>query len=155
MTQPVTVKWYREPYIWLLISLPLSAVIGGIITLWLALESDDGLVVDDYYKRGLEINRTLERDRLASRYELSARLQMAGQSGRPFRIVLKSNESFTPPGRIEVSFLHATRKGYDKHLLMDRVNDNAYQGRQPELVRGKWYVLIEADDWRLIKKVVI
>ena len=66
--------WYREPFVWLVILFPASAVIGGMITISLAISSDDGLVVDDYYKRGLEINRTLERDKAAARHGIQATL---------------------------------------------------------------------------------
>ena len=33
--------WYREPYVWLLISIPAAAVLAGLITLALAIASDD------------------------------------------------------------------------------------------------------------------
>ena len=55
-----TRPWFREPWVWLLIALPASAVLGGMVTIWIAVDSDDGLVVDDYYKRGLEINKKLD-----------------------------------------------------------------------------------------------
>ena len=57
--------WHREPLVWLVIAFPLAAVIGGFATLYLAIRSWDGLVVDDYYKKGLEINKVLARDELA------------------------------------------------------------------------------------------
>lgn len=37
--------WYREPWPWVLIALPLLSVIGCGITLWLALSHPDYLVV--------------------------------------------------------------------------------------------------------------
>ena len=67
--------WHKEHYVWLIIFFPLLAVVGGIITFILAINSNDGLVVDDYYKQGLEINRTLERDQNAANYELDADIQ--------------------------------------------------------------------------------
>jgi hypothetical protein len=33
--------WHREPYVWLLISIPAAAVLAGLITLALAIASDD------------------------------------------------------------------------------------------------------------------
>ena len=51
-----TKRWYAEPWVWLLIALPMTAVIGGMITIYLAVTTSDGLVVDDYYKRGKAIN---------------------------------------------------------------------------------------------------
>ncbi len=51
--------WYREPYVWLLIAIPACAVVAGFVTLALAIATDDGLVVDDYYWQGKQINRVL------------------------------------------------------------------------------------------------
>ena len=57
--------WYREPFVWMVISFPLAAVIAGTITIYLAIVSFDGLVVDNYYQRGLEINKVLDRESFA------------------------------------------------------------------------------------------
>jgi len=80
--------WFREPWVWLIIALPASAVFGGIITIWIAVESDDGLVQDDYYKYGMEINKTLDRDKAAVQYELVANL-IISEFQRP-RIIFRS-----------------------------------------------------------------
>ena len=53
--------WYREPWPWILMAGPAIVVVAGAVTLWLALASDDGLVAQDYYKRGLAINRVLDK----------------------------------------------------------------------------------------------
>ena len=52
--------------VWMIIMIPFSAVVMGGVMLTLAVSSDDGLVTDDYYRKGLQINRTLERDALAA-----------------------------------------------------------------------------------------
>ena len=51
--------WYREPWPWILMAPPAAAVIAGAATVWIAVGSADGLVADDYYKRGLAINQVL------------------------------------------------------------------------------------------------
>ena len=38
--------WYKEPWPWVIISIPLAAVIMGLITLYLALTRPDYLVVE-------------------------------------------------------------------------------------------------------------
>ena len=53
--------WYKQLWPWLLISLPASAVFGGIATFILAVNSPNALVADDYYKQGLAINQQTER----------------------------------------------------------------------------------------------
>ncbi|MEX2523568.1 MAG: FixH family protein [Gammaproteobacteria bacterium] len=142
--------WYREPYVWLLIFFPFSAIVGGIITTWLAVQSSDGLVVDDYYKRGLEINRTMERDRAAERHGLGAELLFEADADKA-RIHLKSDASYSPPDRIHIRFLHATRGGFDKEGYLNRIAPELYETDLPELIRGQWYILLEAENWRLLE----
>ena len=51
MTEPadaiVPRPWYREPWPWVLIAIPLATVIASGITLWLVLTHPDPLVVQD------------------------------------------------------------------------------------------------------------
>jgi len=49
-------NWKREPLVWMLIAIPLSAVIMGVVMITLAIQSFSGLVVDDYYKKNWPTN---------------------------------------------------------------------------------------------------
>lgn len=147
-------SWYREPYVWLLIAFPLLAVVGGFITLGLAIESNDGLVVDDYYREGLMINRVLKRDQKAAGLGLKAELKFSPEWNR-FSINLRGNPGFRAPGSLRVSFLHATRKGFDRHLTVRNLGNNSYTAGFHPLIRGHWYIQIETDDWRLLKSVTV
>lgn len=51
--------WWKHGHVWLLISGPAAVVIAGIATAWIALSSPDPVVEADYYRRGIEINKTL------------------------------------------------------------------------------------------------
>ena len=70
--------WYKEPWPWILMALPATAVVAGIITLLLAIRSNDGLVADDYYKQGLGINKVLARQEMAAKMGLKARVDLSG-----------------------------------------------------------------------------
>ena len=140
-------KWYREPYVWFLILFPFIAVTGGIYTAWLAYKTSDGLVVDDYYVRGLEINRDLDRDRAADSYALQASLKINDPEGM-LTINLSGNKKFILPEMINVTFIHATRSGFDHALVIRKDPDSVYKTSMPPLIRGKWHVLIEAGNWR-------
>lgn len=146
--------WYREPYVWLLIAFPLAAVVGGFITLGLAITSNDGLVVDDYYREGLKINRVLERDRAAASLDLKAELELSRSHDR-FKLFLYGNRNFSAPDTLHVNFLHSTRSGFDQHVKVTKQTGNMYTAEIPPLVRGHWYVQIETSDWRLLKSVII
>jgi hypothetical protein len=146
--------WFREPWVWLLIALPASAVLGGIVTIWIAVESDDGLVEDDYYKQGLEINRKLARDRAAIQYDLIADLKIS-EAQDNIQISLNANDQFISPSSIKLSFLHPTIKGQDQILVFRSTGKNIYAGLLPSLIQGNWYLQIEADDWRLLEDIFI
>ncbi len=61
-----TKSWWQYGYVWLIIAGPLLVVIASFITLYLAISRPDA-VIDDYYRKGMEINKTLnaKRDGLA------------------------------------------------------------------------------------------
>ncbi len=69
--------WYREPWPWILAAGPAIVVVAGIYTAWLALKSDDGLVTDDYYRKGLAVNQTIARSEQATRLGLVAGIRIA------------------------------------------------------------------------------
>ena len=52
-------KWYQNPFVWLIIGGPLLVVVASFITLYLAITHPDP-AIDDYYRKGIEINKTLD-----------------------------------------------------------------------------------------------
>ncbi|MGO4393521.1 FixH family protein [Variovorax sp. M-6] len=51
--------WYRFPLVWMVIGGPAVVVVASFVTLWLAIATPDPVVDQDYYRKGVEINRTL------------------------------------------------------------------------------------------------
>ncbi len=146
VNQPV--RWYRVPFVWLLIALPLTAVVAGFTTLWLAIQSDDGVVEDDYYRQGKEINRVLARDQAAAKLGLESTLELnAAQHELALRLRAKPETKF--PQAVEIRFLHATRAGLDRSLIVPRNGDGSYRAPLPQLAPGHWNVQLAANDWRL------
>jgi len=142
-----TKPWYREPFVWLLITFPLLSVIGGFTLLTLAIRSDDGLVVDDYYRRGKMINRELRRDSMAAQYRLGADLRLELGDRLELRVTGRPPQGW--PATLELKVLHATRAGHDRHLTLVR-SAQGYRGNLAALVPGRWYLELSAPDWRLL-----
>jgi len=139
--------WYREPWPWILISLPATAVVAGVVTFWLAVSSADGLVADDYYKQGLAINRVIEREETAQRLGLSARIAPA-----PGRLELRLDGApGVHPPALFLRLAHATRAGHDMRLRLEPVADGRYEAVLPPLPAGHWRVSIEDPraSWRI------
>ena len=139
--------WYREPWVWLMIAFPLSAVIGGMITIYLAVSTSDGLVVDDYYERGKAINMDLARDEAAARYQLRAIIDLDLHDNL-MQLQLQSAAE-TLPSMLTFSVLHPTRPGRDQAIVLRHAGDGVYHGDIDEIARGSWYLQLEAGDWRL------
>lgn len=55
--------WWRFGYVWLILAGPLAVVVASFITLGLAIRTPDPVVAEDYYRRGIEINKTLAADK--------------------------------------------------------------------------------------------
>lgn len=51
--------WWRFGHVWLVISGPAIVVVASFITLYLAVVGMDPVLDEDYYRKGVEINRTL------------------------------------------------------------------------------------------------
>ncbi|MGD9601718.1 MAG: FixH family protein [Gammaproteobacteria bacterium] len=144
-------RWYRDPFRWLVVGPPLAAVLAGGVTLWLAIDSYDGLVVDDYYKRGLEINQVLARDERAAALALAATVDWEAAPGGEgtLQVRWQGGDTAVAPPSLDLKLIYATRAGFDRDVRAVRVDAHHYAARMPALRTGEWHVHIAADDWRL------
>jgi hypothetical protein len=131
-----------EPWPWILMAGPAIVVVAGLVTAWLAVRSDDGLVFDDYYKQGLAINQTLSRTDAAARLGIEAELYLVDGS---VRAVLRA----AVPGALTLRLAHPTRAGMDQSVELRKIGQGVYEGRLRPLRAGRWHVVLEQRDWRL------
>lgn len=62
-SQPAPAPWWTFGYVWLVIAGPAAVVVASIATVWLTLAFPEQLVAEDYYRQGMEINKTLAAQR--------------------------------------------------------------------------------------------
>jgi hypothetical protein len=134
--------WYRERWPWILMAGPAIVVVASLITAWLAIRSDDGLVVDDYYKQGLAINKILRRSEAAERLGITAELHLVDD-----RVRVRLGAAAGGP--LTLKFAYPTRAGMDQSLKLTMVRPGVYEGRLQPLRPGRWHVFLEQRDWRL------
>lgn len=154
-TPSISLKpWYREPWPWLLMSGPAIVVVAGIFTAYLAARSHDGLVVDDYYKQGLAVNKDLSRDIAAK----VAGYQAEGSiDASRARVTLTLKHSPSNPQDLTLTLSRATASGHDRRVLLQRSNQNTFIGALAPLESGKWYVTLddESHTWRLLTTLTV
>lgn len=147
MQQPP--PWYRQFWPWFIMALPASAVVAGIATVIIATQNRDSLVVDDYYKEGLSINQSIERDLLAEKLNASALLRV-DPDNRQLTLQLSLDKPELPP-TLTMRITHPTLSEQDRTLTLLHQGNGEYVTTLEQLPQGRWHVLIEPDGshWRL------
>lgn len=146
--------WYREPWPWILAAGPFIVVIAALYTAWLAVKSNDGLVTDDYYKKGLSANQTIARSDQATRMGLVAGVRIASDT---LSVRLQaSDNSFVMPPTLVVTISHPTRAGLDQSRVLVRQGE-LYSGEVRLPAAGHWLILLEDERkiWRLMGNVIL
>ncbi|HTP62886.1 MAG TPA: FixH family protein [Burkholderiales bacterium] len=143
------IPWYRERWPWILMSGPAAVIVAGTLTTWMAFATSDGLVADDYYKRGLGINAVLGREQAAVQRGISARVERAGGE---VRVVLRGAE----PPVLFLSLTHATRAGIDVRLRLERAADGSYRAALQPLAAGHWRAAVDdpLGQWRVVQETL-
>ncbi len=49
--------WFKEPWMWLVVGLPLSAVVAGLTTLVIAIQGAETVLTEPHQKNGLSVTR--------------------------------------------------------------------------------------------------
>ena len=149
--------WYRNPLVWMMIAFPAWSVIAGISTVVVAFQVFDGVVVDDYYARGKAINVVIERDVAALRRGLAAVVHLAParsaagtSAGTEITAAVTALDVDRLPAVLKLALLHSTRGGVDAHVDLVRTAPGAYRADLPALAPGKYYLQVEAEDWRIV-----
>lgn len=135
--------WYRHRWPWLLMAGPALVVVAGVITTVVAFRGADGVVADDYYKRGLEINRTLSREARAEALGIEASVEL-----RADRAVVRASAKSPLPDRIQLTLAHPTRAGEDRIVVLARTAAGTWEAPLAPLPRGRWRAILETPEWR-------
>jgi hypothetical protein len=146
--------WYRERWPWILAAGPFIVVIAAFYTAWLAVKSNDGLVTDDYYRKGLAVNQTIASSEQAIKMGLVAGIRIAGDS---LSVRMQaSDKDFVMPPTLVVTISHPTRAGLDQFRILAR-KDDLYSGEVHLPAAGHWLVMLEDErkTWRLLGNVVL
>lgn len=133
---------------------PLVVIIAGIYTAWLAVSTSDGLVADDYYKRGLAAGETLARSKHAEDMGLLARVRLA--EDKIYVKLSARDPAWALSGSLQLTLSHPTRAGIDQVSVLTR-DGESYSGAINLPASGQWLLLLEDEkkSWRLLGSVML
>jgi uncharacterized protein len=97
MTHPSSENkpWWRYGYVWLVVSGPALVVIAALATAVIAVKYQDPVLSDDYYREGLEINKTLAEKRREMMPAMNARNHVM----TPDQALPKTQDKSIPPAK--------------------------------------------------------
>jgi hypothetical protein len=115
--------WYRNRWFWLVAAPPVAAVIGGLLTVLIAVRNADSLVVDDYARIGRAFDLDQSRDRRARALGVTATLRVDRADG-----LVELTVRGVPAQALELKLIHPTDAAGDRRLSLDPDAQGHYAG---------------------------
>jgi len=144
-----TEPWYKQFWPWFLIALPLSVVIASIVTINIAIETDDGLVSDDYYKEGLAIHKDADSVAGAKALGIAGDVRYDADTGA---VTLTLDEPLQGAvTMLSLEVVHPTRPEQDQTVQLAPLAEGRFAGRLEPLGPANWKLALRPPDrsWRV------
>jgi uncharacterized protein len=136
--------WHRHRWPWLLMAGPLAVVVACAASVWVAVRSDDGVVAQDYYKRGLLINQKLRRAATVSAPAPGATLSVTSDR----RIHVRLVDTVPQPERLQLTFARPGDRAHAQRMEL-AISGDEWAGSLPELGTARWIVSLQSERWQL------
>ncbi|MCG8381301.1 MAG: FixH family protein [Gammaproteobacteria bacterium] len=115
------------------------------VTIWIAIKTDDGLVSDNYYKEGLAISETLDRQLSAKEQGVRALARVYGAKNtvEVYPEAVQYNVE-----QLELLLIHPTKSGFDRRVVLNR-QGGVFRGNLPALTAANWHLKVQplGTDW--------
>ena len=154
MEREDTEPWYRQFWPWFIIALPASAVIAGLFTVWLSLQTSDSLV--EYSDDGMNVisERNIKAEQAAAEQGLSALLDINLDSGAVI-VSVRSASSVEIGNTLVLRMRHPTMAARDISIELQRAMPGAqgeatWVGHFVDVPSGRYFVTLSPGHaWRL------
>lgn len=155
MRQEDTKPWYRQFWPWFIIAIPASAVVAGLTTVWIAMQTTDSLVLQSEDGIRNASDRQIAAERLASELGLAAIVTIDTGTGL-VTAVMRSGDLDTTPQILEFELSHPAFADRDQAItlnkaLPDEAGNPVWVGHFVTKPTGRYYaVLRSGETWRLM-----
>jgi len=157
--------WFKQPWLWFVLSVPITSVILSSIMVTVAVVGRDSLVSDNYYKDGMAINQTIEQDQFADQLNLRPIINVDNST---ITLELKTDQLKTehldsePLSKdlkqpfLTLKLLHPTVSDKDIILKLLPTPSGLYIAELPTAIEGRRYLDLYAYDksWRIREEVI-
>jgi hypothetical protein len=154
MQREDTKPWYRQFWPWFIIALPASAVVAGLTTVWIAMQTTDSLVVRSEDGVRNASDRQISAERLASELGLAAIIAIDSSTG-VISAIMRSGELDEIPATLDFELSHPAFADRDQAITLtkampDEQGNPRWVGHFVSVPQGRFYAVLKSGDtWRL------
>jgi len=154
MKREDTKPWYRQFWPWFIIALPASAVVAGLTTVWISMQTSDSLVVRSEDGVTNAADRHMSAQRLASELGLAALVEIDRDTGT-VAAVMRSGDLAEVPAALDFELSHPAFADRDQRITLsiampDKDGNPVWVGHFVTVPEGRFYAVLHAGDtWRL------
>ncbi len=144
---PDSGAWHRNPVFVLIWALPAAAVLAGVATLLIALDSADRALPASYHWEGARLDEDFERARRAAQLGLAASFDLTSGAGQCSVTLAPAVDADV----LELRLTHGSDAGLDRMLRLTREDDGVYRSACAPAPPGRWRVALGdvAGSWAL------
>jgi len=145
--------------VWLVILLPATAVVAGLITAVIAFRGADGTVVKDTVRKGLGVHTAQARDARAAQLGLEAKVFGVPRLDADIYVQLRARSALPDEPVLMLDWVHPGKAGLDRHVRLSRVYwsedrlQAEYTGRVLKAVQAgpntAWTLVLSSPTWRI------
>jgi len=154
MQREDTDPWYRQFWPWFIMALPATAVVAGLYTVWIAMQTTDSLVVQSDDGMNLVTERNTAAEQEASRLGLRALVDINPDTGA-ILVTVSTAANIELPNSLALRMRHPTMASRDANVELVRAMPNSrgeasWAGHFITPPSGRHYItLSSANTWRL------
>ncbi len=138
-SQEPTQPWYKQFWAWFILAPLIVVIFACAITVSIAFNNKDDVVIDNYYKEGRMINQRFEQDSTAREMGLTGELMFDREVGEVF-LTLQSDAVL--PEELVLELSHPHKAEYDQQLILKKVIEGRYRADLGARLQHQWYVRI-------------
>lgn len=154
MKREDTLPWYRQFWPWFIIALPASAVVAGLYTLWIALQTGDSLVMRSDDGVNTVTERIIAAEQQAAQYGLLATVSIDSLTNA-VSVSIGASDATAIADTLELFMRHPTIASRDVlimlHLAMpDAAGNPLWVGHFTQPLSDRMIMTLSSEDsWRM------
>ena len=137
-------RWYRQLWPWLLFGGPGLVVIASLTSAWLAVKTDDGLVAEDYYRRGLLINRKLAAENPDRDAPTAATIAVTDAGALTVRV----RGLVDPRAQLRLVIVDPRGALPEQAITLRELGDDQWEGELPPQPPERRIIRLETERWQ-------